>query len=201
MTVNVIDACHRRHAFAVRLLLTSKASEWPLGTGRGLLSGPFAQSLLAHHHSLAIKGQHLNRLGMHLLLYLVRTGLDIKGIKVLSRCVDDLLDLALTHTHAGLGFDVVGDSPKGILDHLERHALLQPMRITMGRQIHLCIERKQARHPALAITGACHPNATKHTLIADLHMIALMVTNHSDRSPSRCSTRPETPGTPMIRPR
>src|SRR5712691_1299206 len=198
MTVDMIDACHRRHAFAVRLLLTSTASEWPLGTGRGLLAGPFAQGLLTHHYSLAIKGQHLNRLGMRLLLYLVRTGLGIKGIKVLSRGVDDLLDLALAYAHTGLGFDVIGDSPKGILDHLERHALLQPMRITMGRQIQLGIERKQARHPALAITGACHPNATKYTLIADLHMITLMGTNHAVQTAHRFFNPPGAPVIQMI---
>src|SRR6266852_5574555 len=95
MTVDVIDTGHRRHAFAVGFLLARKAAGHLLGTGLGLCAGRLTQGLFSHHHPLAIKGQHLNRLGLGRLLELRWTGLDIKGVKVLGRPVDDLLDLRL----------------------------------------------------------------------------------------------------------
>src|SRR5438105_275416 len=100
MTINVIDTRHRRHPFAVGLLLASKASGRSLGTALSLLASRFPQGLWAHHHPLAIEGQHLNRLGMHLLLDFFRTALGIKGIKVLGRGVDDLLDLTFAKAYA-----------------------------------------------------------------------------------------------------
>src|SRR6266568_1595804 len=66
--VNMIDAGHRRHTFAVGLVLTSKAAGRVLGTRLDLLAGRLSQGLFAHHHPLAIKGQHLNRLGLGRLL-------------------------------------------------------------------------------------------------------------------------------------
>ena len=190
MTVDMIDACHRRHPFAVRLFLVSKASRQFLSTGRGLLARRFAQGLLAHHHPLAIKGQHLNRLGMRSLLDFLRAGLGIKGVKVLGRGVDDLLHLTLANAHAGFRFDVVDDPFKGLLHRLDGHPLLQPMRVAIGGEVQLRVPWKEARHPALAITRARQANGTKHTLIADFHLIALMRANHAVRATHRFSKPP-----------
>ena len=116
----------------LRLFLASKAAGRLLGTGLSLLARRFAQGLLAHHHPLTIKGQHLNRLGMRLLLDFWRTGLGIKGVKVLGRAVDDLLDLTLANAHGGFRFDVIGNLVKGHLGGLGGHPLLQPMRVATG---------------------------------------------------------------------
>ena len=53
------------------------------------------------------------------------------------------------------------------------------MRITRSGQIQLRIARKHAGHPALALTGAGHANGAKHTLIAGLHVIALVGAHHT----------------------
>src|SRR4029453_15958500 len=89
MPVDMIDAGHRRHPLTVGLLLARKAAGQFLGTGLSLLTGRVAQGLCAHHHPLPIKAQHLNRLGLGVLLDLCRTGLGVKGVKVLGCPVDD----------------------------------------------------------------------------------------------------------------
>jgi hypothetical protein len=61
---------------------------------------------------------------MRLLLDFFRTALGIKGIKVLGRGVDDLLDLTRAKADAGLRFDVVNDPFTGRLDRLSGHPLL-----------------------------------------------------------------------------
>ncbi len=188
MTVDVRDTGHRRHAFAVGLLLARKAAGHLLGTGLGLCAGRLTQGLLSHHHPLAITGQHLHRLGLGRLLELRWTGLDRKGVKVLGRPVDDLLDLRLAQADAGLRLDVASDRFKGQPGGLGRHPFLQPMRVATSRQVQLGIAGKEAGHPPLAIPSARHPNGTKHTLIAGFHVIALVRASHTVRAAHRFFT-------------
>src|SRR6266850_6015592 len=63
----------------------------------------------------------------------------IKGVKILGRPVDDVLDLTLANAHGGFRFDVMGNLVKGHLGGLGGHPLLQPMRVAMNGQVQLCI--------------------------------------------------------------
>jgi hypothetical protein len=128
----MLEARNRRHPFAVRLGLVRQAVGRTLGTSLSLRAGRLSQGLLAPHDSLTIKGQHLNRLGIQLLLHLFRTGLGIKGLKGLGGVIDALLDLTLANTHGGFRCNVMSNFVKGHLGGLGGHPLLQPMRVTTG---------------------------------------------------------------------
>ena len=145
---------------------------------------------MAHHDPLTIKGQHLNRLGRQLPLHIFRTGLGIKGVKVLGGAIDDLLDLTLANAHGGFRFHVIGHFVKGHLGGLGGHPLLQPMRVTTGGEVQLRIAWKQAGHPALAIPGTRHTHRTKHTLIPGFHVIAFMRAHHPVRATHRVANAP-----------
>jgi hypothetical protein len=142
MTVNMLDARYRRHPFVVRLFLWSKAAGCTLDTSRSLLAGRLSQGLLAQHNSLPIKGQHLNRFGIHVPLHIFRTGLGIKDVKVLGGALDNLLDLTRTNAHGGFRFNVMSNCVKGHLGGLGGHPFLQPMRVTTGGEIQLRIAWK-----------------------------------------------------------
>src|SRR6266436_2738484 len=158
----------------------------PCERSRGALAGHRPQPACGSRRArprgasppLAIKGQYLNRLGLGVLLEFGGTGLGIKGVKVLGRVVDDLLDLRLAQAHAGLRCDVVSDRFKGYLGRLGRHPFLQPMRVVTRRQVQLGIVGKEATYPALALARACDPNGAKDALIAGFHVIALGRTHH-----------------------
>ena len=75
-------------------------------------------------------------------LHIFRTGLGIKGVKVLGGAIDDLLDLTLAKAHGGFRFNVIGNFVKGHLGGLGCHPLLQPMRVTMDGEVQLCIAWK-----------------------------------------------------------
>ena len=182
MTVDVVDARHGRHPFAIGLVLAMKAPGRCGAIGLGPLAGLLSQRFLTHHHALAIEGQHLHGFGGGLPLDFLWTGLGIKGVKILGCRRDDLLNLTFANAYTGFGFDVACHAFKGHLCRLGRHAFLQAMRVALGGQIQLRIAWKQARHPALAITGTGHSNRTKHALIAGLHVIALVGAHHAVRA-------------------